>query len=118
MMTSLRTDKNAVPIKGIEQTKEQFFDVTYYWMCFPLAIYLTITLFLFCTIVASSKADTPLWKSSPLVLLEAMDSSNRMQSLNQVKLEARSTRVKLQYTGKNWHLQNMSVPSVTKKEVI
>jgi hypothetical protein len=118
MITSLRTGKNAVPIKGIEWTKEQFFDVTYHWMSLPLAIYLIITLFLFSTIVTSSKADTPLWKSSPLVLLEAMDSSNRMQSLNQVELEARSTRVKLQYTGENWHLQNMSVPRMTGEEVI
>jgi hypothetical protein len=107
MMISLRTGKNAVPIKSNEWTKEQFFDITYYWMSFPLAIYLTITLFLFSTIVTSRKADTPLWKSSPLVLLEAMDLSNGMQSLEQVKLEARNTRVKLKYTGENWHLQNI-----------
>jgi hypothetical protein len=74
--------------------------------------------FLIFSIVTSSKADTPLWKSSPLVLLEAMDLSNHMQSLNQVKSEARSTRMKLQYTGENWHLQNMSVPGVTGEEVI
>ncbi|KAI1507121.1 DUF3176 containing protein [Pyrenophora tritici-repentis] len=95
MSNTLRTGKNAVPIKGTEWTKEQFFDVTFYWLSFPLAIYLTITLFLFSTIVTSGKADMPLWKSSQLVLLQATNSSNRMQSLDQVELEARSTRVKL-----------------------
>ncbi|EDU43209.1 predicted protein [Pyrenophora tritici-repentis Pt-1C-BFP] len=69
MSNTLRTGKNAVPIKGTEWTKEQFFDVTFYWLSFPLAIYLTITLFLFSTIVTSGKADMPLWKSSQLVLL-------------------------------------------------
>jgi hypothetical protein len=117
-MTSLRTGKNAVPVEGIELTKEQFIDVTYYWMSFPLAIYLTITVFLFSTIITSSKTETPLWKSSPLVLLEAKDPSNHMQSLDQVELEAHNTPVKLQYTGENWHLQNMSEALVTGREVI
>ncbi|KAI2479997.1 hypothetical protein Ptr902_08178 [Pyrenophora tritici-repentis] len=37
MSNTLRTGKNAVPIKGTEWTKEQFFDVTFYWLSFPLA---------------------------------------------------------------------------------
>lgn len=86
-------------------------------MYLPLAIHLVITLFLFATIATSSKADTPLWKSSPLVLLEAMDPSNRMQSLDQVKMEAWDAHVKLQYTGENWHLQDTSKPGVTGEEV-
>ncbi|KAJ5057850.1 hypothetical protein J3E72DRAFT_344558 [Bipolaris maydis] len=118
MSNALRTGKNAVPLKGVEWTKEQFFDVTFYWMSFPLAIYLIITLFLFSTIVTSSRADTPLWKSSPLVLLEATNSSNRMQSLDQVESDARGTCIKLQHTGDSWHLQNMPVSSVTGKEGI
>ncbi|EUC35735.1 hypothetical protein COCCADRAFT_90217 [Bipolaris zeicola 26-R-13] len=118
MSNALRTGSNAVPLKGVEWNKEQFFDVTFYWMALPLAIYLTITLFLFSTIVTSSKADTPLWKSSPLVLIEAMDPSNRMQSLDEVESEARGTCIKLQHTGENWHLQNMQVPSVAREDVI
>ncbi|EUC48596.1 hypothetical protein COCMIDRAFT_33877 [Bipolaris oryzae ATCC 44560] len=117
MSNALRTGNNAVPFRGTGWTKEQFFDVTFYWMSLPLAIYLTITLFLFSTIVTSSKADTPLWKSSPLVLLEAMNSSNRMQSLIQVESEARGTAIKLQHTGGNWHLQTMPVSSENKVQI-
>ncbi|KAF1937071.1 hypothetical protein EJ02DRAFT_477847 [Clathrospora elynae] len=90
------------------ELKETFIDVTYYWMFLPTAIYLVITIFLFSTIFTSRKTETPLWKSSPLVLLRAMNRSNSMQKLGQVEDDAKNTRVLLQHMGDHWHPRDVS----------
>jgi hypothetical protein len=93
---------------GSEWTSEQYIAVNFKWLTPSGAIYLAITLFLFATIFRSRKEDVPLWKSSPLVLLQAVDRNNGMQTLKQVEKSAEHTQVELRYTGENWYVQDVS----------
>jgi hypothetical protein len=63
---------------------------------------------LFATIFKSRKDDVPLWKSSPLVLLQAVERNNGMQTLKQVENNAELTQIRLKYTGEDWYVQDVS----------
>lgn len=69
---------------------------------------MTLTLFLFATVIKSRKVDTPVWKSSPFVLLHAADHNSSISSLKQAKTVAKRRQVQLQCTGENWHLQDVT----------
>jgi hypothetical protein len=108
---SMRTGNTTSPdsvVHGSQWNSEQYIAVDFKWLTPPGTIYLAITLFLFATIIKSRKEDVPLWKSSPLVLLHLMERNKGMHTLKQVEKGAKRTQVQLQYTGENWHLQNMT----------
>lgn len=107
----LRTGNTTSPdsfVKGSEWNREQYIEVDFVWLTLPGAVYLVITLFFLTTIVRSRRGDRPLWKSSPLVLLQVADQNNGMSTLKRVEKEADCTQVQLKYTGENWHLQSMA----------
>jgi hypothetical protein len=107
MRTGNTTSPDSI-VRGSAWSSEQFIAVEFKWLTPPLVIYFAITLFLFATIFKSRKGDVPLWKSSPLVLLHSMERNNGMQTLDQVEKVSRDTRVQLQFTGENWHLQDVT----------
>jgi hypothetical protein len=107
----LRTGDTGAPgsiVRGDEWNPEQYISVKFKWLMLPGTIYLAITIFFFATIIQSRKEDVPLWKSSPLVLLQTLNSDNGMQTLKEVKTAAKQTQVRLQHTGENWHLQDVT----------
>jgi hypothetical protein len=111
MSNALRTGNSTSPlsvVRGSEWKSEQYIAVDFMWIIPPGVVYLAITLFLFATIFKSRNMEVPLWKTSPLVLPHLTERNNGMQSLNQVEKESQRTRVKLQYTGENWHLQEVT----------
>jgi len=101
----MRTGIGSVVVEGVAWERQQYFDIQFYWLCLPAALYIGTSILLIGTIFDSAARDTPLWKSSPLVLLRAMDRENNMRSVDQVEEEARSTAVELKYTGKGWYLR-------------
>jgi hypothetical protein len=64
--------------------------------------------FLFATVFRSRKADVPLWKSSPLVLLHAVEPDNGVQTLEKTGKDAKEKQVQLQYSGQNWFLEDVT----------
>jgi hypothetical protein len=49
--------------------------------------------------------NTPIWKSSPLVLLKVMDRANDMKYLDKLEEKISSTAVGLRHTRENWYLR-------------
>ncbi|KAH7094363.1 hypothetical protein FB567DRAFT_556016 [Paraphoma chrysanthemicola] len=95
-------------VQGTAWTSEQYISVDFRWMSLPCGIYLIITSFLLATIWKSRRQDIPLWKSSPLVLLQAADQHNGLQSLRSVDKNAKKHDVQLKYTGENWYLRDVT----------
>ncbi|KAH3917227.1 hypothetical protein HBI56_120650 [Parastagonospora nodorum] len=111
MSNALRAGNTTSPlsiVRGSEWNSEQYIAVDFNWIIPPGAIYLAITMFLFATIFKSKNMEVPLWKTSPMVLLHTTERNNGMQTLKQVDQESHHTKVKLQYTGENWHLQEVT----------
>lgn len=98
----------ATLVKGTQWTSEQYVAVQFYWLFYPCAVYLVITVFLFTTIFISRKADVPLWKSSPLVLLHANERDNDIQTLKGATEDAETKQVQLQYSGENWYIEDVT----------
>jgi len=77
----------------------------------PIVLWVGVTILLFTTIWKSSKENTPLWKSSPLVLIDCTDKDNQLGMMRQIKRQMRGTHVQLQSTGKgpgnNWYLEQV-----------
>lgn len=94
-------------VEGSEWYSEQYIEVDLAWLIFPGAVYTLITLFFLTTVAISRRGDRPLWKSSPLVLLQVADSNNSMNTLKSLEKEANTTQIQLKYTGKNWYLRGV-----------
>jgi hypothetical protein len=107
MRTGNTTSPDSI-VLGSAWASEQYIAVDFKWLLPPASICLAITVFLFATIIKSRRANVPLWKSSPLVLLHSMERNNGMQTLKQIEKGAEETRVQLQYSGENWYLQDVT----------
>ncbi|KAL6703032.1 hypothetical protein ACN47E_010308 [Coniothyrium glycines] len=108
MTNAMRESDKAENVVGVKQKQVQYINVTFAWLSLPIAIYIIITIFLFITFVKSREAHTPLWKSSPLVLLQATNRENEMGKVEHVEENAKKTFVQLKYTGETWHLEDVT----------
>lgn len=95
-------------VKGTAWDREQYIEVDFAWLTIPVAVYSVITLFFLAMVLKSRRGNRPLWKSSPLVLLQVADRNNGMNTLKRIEKEADRTQVQLKYTDENWHLQSMA----------
>ncbi|KAH7116112.1 hypothetical protein B0J11DRAFT_584144 [Dendryphion nanum] len=102
---SMRASSKSVPVTGTAWRAEQYFHVQYIWLSLPGGLWVTITLFFLTTFARTRNAQSPIWKSSPLVLLECMNKHNAMDRIKNVEKSSEKNRVQLKYTGENWYLQ-------------
>jgi hypothetical protein len=93
----MRTSNSTNTIRGTVWLTEQYISVHYIWVSYPAAIYFILTLFFFATIHATRH--DPLWKSSPLALLHAMNPRNGMDSTEEMEREAKSLKVRFERRG-------------------
>ncbi|PSN65754.1 hypothetical protein BS50DRAFT_397207 [Corynespora cassiicola Philippines] len=101
-----RGEATGETVRGEVFNNRQYFRMQLYWLSVPGVLYVVTTLLLFGTIFRTASQETPIWKSSALVLLRCMDRENNMNYLDEVEDKARNTAVELKYTGENWYLQN------------
>ncbi|KAF2123016.1 hypothetical protein BDV96DRAFT_639567 [Lophiotrema nucula] len=76
--------------------------VNFRWFILPAGLYGIVTVFFLATIFTTR--NTPLWKSSPLPLLQAMKEERGVGSEKKVKTEARETRMRLRRAERGWRL--------------
>ena len=69
----------------------------------PFALYALVTIFLFTTIFWMG--DAPIWKSSPLILLQIRDKNNPFNSLKDAREAAEKEKVKLVRSEDGWWLR-------------
>ncbi|KAF2712999.1 hypothetical protein K504DRAFT_370562 [Pleomassaria siparia CBS 279.74] len=97
MTNEMRTSNATDFVTGTTTASEQYIAVEYIWISYPIAVYAILTIFFFSTIFATRR--DPLWKSSPLALLHAMDGNKTNSSMKQMEEEAKQTRVRFAYPG-------------------
>ena len=101
----MRTHSDSPSVQGTVYVTYRYIRVRFYWLSLPAALYLSATILLFTTIAKAADNDTPIWKSSPLVLLKVMDRANDMKYLDKLEEKMGSTAVGLRHTRKNWYLR-------------
>lgn len=106
-MRTVSTNPTSNYIIGTAWKTEQYINTDLRWLILPATVWLIITCVLFLTIWRTKDKNVPIWKSSPLVLLQCMDPSNNLAWEREVRKEARISRVQLRQ-GENWQLVNTS----------
>ncbi|KAF2000384.1 hypothetical protein P154DRAFT_534730 [Amniculicola lignicola CBS 123094] len=108
---SMRTaNGTSATIPGVAWQNQAFITVEFTWFALPAAIWVMATLFFFLAVAGSRREDTPIWKSDPLVLLDAKKSKNQMGSYKDVAQEAKSTSVELIDQADGWYLKETTGP--------
>lgn len=102
---SMIASSRGVPVIGTAWATEQYFHVQSQFLSLPGAVWLFATLFFLVTFAKSRNAKTPIWKSSPLVLLDASNKYNTMDRVVHVEERSEHDKLRLEYTGQNWYLE-------------
>jgi hypothetical protein len=98
----MRTSNTSNIVTGTTYTTEQYIFVNYIWLSYPIALFLVLTTFFFTTIYATRHG--PLWKSSPLALLFAMNPDNTLSSTEQMEKKAKNMGVVFEKRRETWML--------------
>ncbi|KAF2741367.1 hypothetical protein EJ04DRAFT_480683 [Polyplosphaeria fusca] len=105
MSNAMRTANTSTTFTGIAWDRQPFISVQFAWFSFPALLYLATTLFFFAMLVETRRVDAPIWKSSPLALLQTMHPDNKMETLKEIEQDAQRTSVRLRYNGEMWQLR-------------
>ena len=101
----MRIANSSTTITGTAWSTVQFIHIDFYWLIYPLFIYVLITTFLFSTIVLTRKRRLPTWKQSALALLRASDPQNEAYSKDEMKEAARRSMLRFVPRGETWKLE-------------
>ena len=96
----MRTANISSVVKGTAFVAEPYISVNFIWLSYPLSIFLVLTVFFFVTVVATR--NDPLWKNSPLALLQIMNTGNVPISKRSMEKEAKDIKVRLEKGPEVW----------------
>ena len=101
--------KSAELVEGIVETTERYFQVEIIWLILPLMLWLWASIFLVATILYTKFRRVPVWKASPLILLDCKQPTVNIDSerLVRKRLETVPTTVKLEQEVLGWRLAEM-----------
>jgi len=99
----MRSGPQGSPLSGTAWKSEQVFNIEFRWLAPPAIIYLAATFFLYRTIQVTNRESVPLWKSSPLALLNCMTVADK-STLTSNKLQDMDFAVKLKLIDDVWKL--------------
>jgi hypothetical protein len=100
---SFRTTNGSTTVTGIAHNTEQTIQVNFFWLIFPIVLFLMISWFFFLTIFQTR--DLPPWKSSALALLWCEETGdNKLSTLKQMKARGKQAKVKLLEEKDSWRL--------------
>jgi hypothetical protein len=102
----MRTAPNTTskPVIGTAWETKQFIKTDLRWLSLPAAVWLISTAVLFGTLWRTKDSGVPVWKSSPLVLLQCMFSNNGLGWRTEAEKQAEDSCVKLRQSGRGWQL--------------
>jgi hypothetical protein len=100
---SFRTTNGSTTVTGIAYNTEQTIQVNFFWLIFPIVLFLMISSFFFLTIFKTR--DLPPWKSSALALLWCEETGdNKLSTLEQMKARGKQANVNLLKENDSWRL--------------
>jgi len=91
-------------MSGASWANTPYILVDFRWLALPAIIYIGITILLFATALWAEVSESPLWKSSLLVLLWCMNPDNQVASGEEADNDARLLNLHLQKNEKGWQL--------------
>lgn len=99
---SFRTDHLSQDVLGRYTFQQSAVLVDFRWLILPAILYLIITAFFIATVFTTRY--TPMWKSSPLPLLYAMNSEDNDGSGDQIRKDAKESWMRLRRTTTGWQM--------------
>jgi type VI protein secretion system component VasK len=105
----LRTNKNSTNVAGTSYQTEANIQINFYWLIFPVALWVMITGFFCATILQT--ITLPSWKASALALLWCREEGdNQLSTPETIEERGRKTNIRLKAFEETWRLLETEVP--------